>query len=247
MCLFAGGAINKVTLNGGTFESNPQAHCISLNGSKSAASRGEKLELVINGCYLTSKCGIIVLNPNIQEDWNSYYINFKNGTLRSTGDGLTGAIENGYSVPKGVNAIRQAVQRDDIKVFTEKSSTNTFSERTYKELIFKNGELISQTDNIDVDNVNESEDNNQEDNNQNENISSNNNEVQSGENNSQQSEETNTGNNQNETIEKDNKLPQTGEEKNAFMDWLTIAIPLGIFWLVSMFWIDHEKKKMKKK
>ena len=237
MLLFAGGAINKVTLNGGTFESNPQAHCISLNGSKSAASRGEKLELVINGCYLTSKCDIIALNPNIHEDWNSFYIHFENGTLRSTGDGLTGAIGNGASIPEGVNAIRQAVQRDDIKVFTEKSSTNTYSERTYKELIFKDGELISQTDNVD----------DSEDNNQNETNSSNNNELQPGESNPQQSEETTTGKIQNETIKKDNKLPQTGEETNVFAKWLSIVILLGIVWLMSMLLIDREKKKMAKK
>ena len=233
MLLFAGGAINKVTLNGGTFESNPQAHCISLNGSKSAASRGEKLELVINGCYLTSKCDIIVLNPNINEDWNSFYIHFENGTLRSTGDGLAGAISNGYSIPEGANAIRKAVQRDDIKVFTEKSSTNTYNERTYKELIFKYGELISQTDNVD----------NLEDNNQNETTSSNNNEVQSGENNTQQNGETAAG----EVPNADSKLPQTGEETNVFTNWISIVILLGIFWLVSMLLIDREKKKMAKK
>ena len=43
------------------------------------------------------------------------------------------------------------------------------------------------------------------------------------------------------------KLPQTGEETNAFAKWLSIAIPLGIFWLVSMLLIDREKKKMTKK
>lgn len=40
------------------------------------------------------------------------------------------------------------------------------------------------------------------------------------------------------------KLPQTGEETNALAEWLTIAIPLMIFWLVSMLLIDREKKKM---
>lgn len=43
------------------------------------------------------------------------------------------------------------------------------------------------------------------------------------------------------------KLPQTGEETNVFAKWLTIAIPLMIFWLVSMLLIDREKKKMTKK
>ena len=230
--LFAGGAIQKVSLNGGRIESTPQAHCISLNGSESAASRGEKLELVINGCYLTSKVDIISLNPNIHEDWDSYYIRFENGTLRTTGEGFSGAIGIGSSVPEGVNAIRQAVQRDDIKVFTENWSTNTTKERTYKELIFEDGELISQTDNVDS----------SEDNNQNESTSSNNNEVNSGENNTQQSGKTT-----NETIENDTKLPKTGEETNLFTKWLSIVILLGIFWLVSMLLIDREKKKMAKK
>ena len=43
------------------------------------------------------------------------------------------------------------------------------------------------------------------------------------------------------------KLPQTGEETNAFTKWLSIAISIGIFWLVSMLLIDREKKKMTKK
>ena len=43
------------------------------------------------------------------------------------------------------------------------------------------------------------------------------------------------------------KLPQTGEETSAFVKWLSIAIPLGIFWLVSMLLIDREKKKMAKR
>lgn len=237
LSLFSGGAIQKVSLNGGTFESTPQAHCISLNGSKSAAARGEKLELVINGCYLTSKVDIIVLNPNIKEDWNSYYIRFENGTLRTTGEGFSGAIGTGYSSPEGVNAIRNAVQRDDIKVFTKDSSINTTNERTYKELIFKDGELISQTDNVD----------DSEDNNQNEPTSPNTNEINSGENNTQQNEETDKEELPNDTIENDTKLPQTGEENNAFVKWLSIAIPLGIFWLIAMLLIDREKKKMTKR
>lgn len=55
--------------------------------------------------------------------------------------------------------------------------------------------------------------------------------------------------NANENIEGTNntKLPQTGEETNAFTEWLSVAIPLSIFWLVSMLLIDREKKKMTKK
>lgn len=49
------------------------------------------------------------------------------------------------------------------------------------------------------------------------------------------------------TIKNDTKLPQTGEETNEFAKWLSIAIFLGIFWLVSMLLIDREKKKMTKK
>lgn len=45
----------------------------------------------------------------------------------------------------------------------------------------------------------------------------------------------------------DAKLPQTGEETNAFARWLSITIILGIFWLVSMIFIDREKKKMTKR
>ena len=108
---------------------------------------------------------------------------------------------------------------------------------SYKELIFKDGELISQTDNVD----------DSEDNNQNETNSSNNNELQPGESNPQQSEETTTGKIQNETIKKDNKLPQTGEETHTFVTWLSAVILLGIFWLGSMLRIDREKKKMAKK
>lgn len=48
------------------------------------------------------------------------------------------------------------------------------------------------------------------------------------------------------TTNKNNtKLPQTGEETNIFVSWLSIAIILGIFWLVSMLLIDREKKKIK--
>lgn len=237
MILFAGGAIQKVSLNGGRIESTPQAHCISLNGSKNAASRGEKLELVINGCYLTSKVDIISLNPNISEDWNSYYIHFENGTLRTTGEGFTGAIGIGSSVPEGLSAIKEAVQRDDIEVFTKQWSINTTKERTYKELIFKDGELISQTDNVD----------DSEDNNQNEPTSPNTNEINSEENNPQQNEDTDKEELPNDTIENDTKLPQTGEENNVFVKWLSIVILLGILWLVSMLLIDREKKKMTKK
>ena len=42
----------------------------------------------------------------------------------------------------------------------------------------------------------------------------------------------------------DTKLPQTGEETNTFARWLTMFIALGIIWLGSMIFIDHEKKKM---
>lgn len=49
------------------------------------------------------------------------------------------------------------------------------------------------------------------------------------------------------TVKSDAKLPQTGEETNEFTKWLSIAISLGIFWLVSMLLIDREKKKMTKK
>lgn len=49
------------------------------------------------------------------------------------------------------------------------------------------------------------------------------------------------------TIKNDTKLPQTGEETNEFAKWLSIAIFLGIFWLVSMLLIEREKKKMTKK
>lgn len=45
----------------------------------------------------------------------------------------------------------------------------------------------------------------------------------------------------------DAKLPQTGEETNTFARWLSIAIALGIFWICSMLFIEHEKKKMTKK
>ena len=50
-----------------------------------------------------------------------------------------------------------------------------------------------------------------------------------------------------DTNENDTKLPQTGEETNVFVKWLSVAIPLGIFWLVSMLLIDREKKKMTKR
>lgn len=62
---------------------------------------------------------------------------------------------------------------------------------------------------------------------------------------------TNTGNNVTNNVgnntQNNTKLPQTGEEPNAFAEWLTIAIFLGIFWLVAMVLIDREKKKMTKK
>lgn len=45
----------------------------------------------------------------------------------------------------------------------------------------------------------------------------------------------------------DTKLPQTGEETNTFAKWLTVFIILGIIWLGSMIFIDHEKKKMTNK
>lgn len=244
MQLFAGGAIQKVALNGGTFKCEHGAHCISLNGSKSAASRGEKLELLINGCYLTSNSGIILLNPNIKEDWNSYYIHFENGTLRTTGDGFSGAIENGYSVPEGVSAIRQAVQRDDIKVFTQKLTSDTNEERTHKQLIFKDGELISSTDNFD----DSEEDNQKEPNlpNENESNKQNGNEVNSGEDNIQQNGETTTGKSPNEKVENNTKLPQTGEKTNMLAKWLSIFIGLSIFWLASMLLIDHVHKNNNK-
>lgn len=56
----------------------------------------------------------------------------------------------------------------------------------------------------------------------------------------------NTDKNEGETTtgKNDTKLPQTGEETNVFAEWLVIAIPLMIFWLVSMLLIDREKKKM---
>jgi len=42
----------------------------------------------------------------------------------------------------------------------------------------------------------------------------------------------------------DAKLPQTGEEPNAFAEFLSTAIFLGTFWLVTMLLIDRKKKKM---
>ena len=49
------------------------------------------------------------------------------------------------------------------------------------------------------------------------------------------------------TIKNDTRLPKTGEENNVFAKWLSIAIFLGIFWIVSMLLIDRKKKKMTKK
>lgn len=71
------------------------------------------------------------------------------------------------------------------------------------------------------------------------------------ENNTEDSTGNNTENNTENTVDNNaenvTKLPQTGEETNAFAKWLTIAISLMIFWLVSMLLIDREKKKMTKK
>ncbi len=70
-------------------------------------------------------------------------------------------------------------------------------------------------------------------------------------NNTENNIENNTGNNTGNKIENNTgnntQLPQTGEENNAFTKWLSIAIALGIFWISSMFWIEHERKKMIKK
>lgn len=112
-------------------------------------------------------------------------------------------------------------------------------ETTYKELVFEDGKLISATGNPnDVKYNSENNEENTENNTGNdvENNTENNSEINS-----------NSGDNiKDETIENDTKLPQTGEENNVFANWLSIAILLGIFWLVSMLLIDREKKKMTK-
>ncbi len=75
------------------------------------------------------------------------------------------------------------------------------------------------------------------------------------ENNVDNSTDNNTNNNTNNNVENNvsnnaenvTKLPQTGEETNEFTKWLSIAIFLGVFWLMSMLLIDYEKKKITKK
>lgn len=61
--------------------------------------------------------------------------------------------------------------------------------------------------------------------------------------------ENNTANNTNEDTESnivvnDTKLPKTGEEINNFAKWLSIAIVLGIIWIMSMLLIEREKRKI---
>lgn len=75
------------------------------------------------------------------------------------------------------------------------------------------------------------------------------------ENNVDNSTDTNTDNNTNNNVKNNvsnnaenfTKLPQTGEETNEFTKWLSIAIFLGVFWLMSMLLIDYEKKKITQK
>lgn len=75
------------------------------------------------------------------------------------------------------------------------------------------------------------------------------------ENNVDNSTDNSTDNNTNNNVENNvsnnaenvTKLPQTGEETNEFTKWLSIAIFLGVFWLMSMLLIDYEKKKITKK
>lgn len=58
----------------------------------------------------------------------------------------------------------------------------------------------------------------------------------------QNNTETNVG--ETTTEKNDTKLPQTGDETRKFTRWLSTAVILGIFWLVSMLLIDREKRRM---
>lgn len=110
---------------------------------------------------------------------------------------------------------------------------------TMKKVVIENGKVVSATGELPMLDViaNLGEDDNNNNNNTTDTGSNSENTNQSSLN---ELEEVNT-------IKNDTKLPQTGEETNEFAKWLSIAIFLGIFWLVSMLLIDREKKKMTKK
>ncbi len=233
--LFSDGSIKNVVLNGGSVKSS-HAHCIGMNGSSNKNETKKLLNVELNGCILESTTAVIVLNPSIQGSINTCSLKLKNGIIKTTGTTHSGAIQAIGLKTTEENAIEKLIEGNDasvlenIGIYTERFSSDSYWELTKNGLVFENGKLILATD--DVDNIKNNIENNMENNTENK--------VENNvENNTENKVENNIGNN--------TKLPQTGEETNTFVTWLSIAISLGLFWLCSMLLIEHEKKKMIKR
>ena len=223
----------KVTL-GNCSISSKNSHAISINDIEYGLK--EKLgNFTLDGCYIEGDEGAILLNSQRNYSLSGWIANLVNCSLKSLStDKKLGAIWSDYC-NESESIIKTVFSNYNRDIFMTKYYTD-MQETTYKELVFKDGNLISAIGNP----------NDVKDNSENNGENTGNNMENNTENNSESN--SNSGDNiKDETIENDTKLPQTGEENNVFANWLSIAIPLGIFWLVSMLLIEREKKKMAKR
>lgn len=211
--------------------------------------------LVLNGCEVESNKSAIKISPsNKPKSWEMFKMSIMNCNLKSTANEKNYGAITSFRFVDEPSPIIDKIGNFNGKIFTIKDKDGmSVGEFTSKKLVFKDGNLLLETDILEDSENNlgdNSEDNKQDgptnsesnsnDNKQDKPDSPNNNEVHLGENNIQQGESATT-----ENI--DTKLPQTGEETNTFVTWLSIAISLGLFWLGSMLLIEHEKKKMIKR
>lgn len=234
----------NIEINGGEFKSlGSSAIYLSsfYNGYSQSPYKNEIAKLKLNDCKLTGTLAALMTSRDTDR-WN---INIVNCSMKNTTTDMnTGAISVTYS-GECISLIKKLVSNYDSDVFedldkNERGETVTSSENTYRELVFQNSKLISATKRPGVDNSENNSGDSSTIPNENEQNKEIGNEGDLGENRTTQGGGTTTEKN-------DTKLPQTGKETNTFVNWLSIVILLGIFWLSSMLLIEYEKRKMKNK
>ena len=248
------GYLTNLIINGGKFTSdstdliNLSPATVKINGGTFSALTGNVIKmgegspsnrasLTLDGCTLEGGKGALLLNI----EYAGWTYDFINCNLKSTlGFGAIRATYHNDSSEghRSREIIKSSLIPYGGLVFVRFDDNLNIREETYSELVFKDRKLISATGNPN-DTDNNTENNTENNTNNNAENNTDNNIGNDTNNNTDNNIENNTGNN--------TKLPQTGEETNAFARWLSITIILGIFWLVSMIFIDREKKKMTKR